>query len=258
MFVLAYPRGMGMGDVKLAAVLGLFLGREVAVAILAGVLAGALVGGVIMARVGVQEGRKTAVPFGPFLALGGIIALAGRLADRALVPAHLRVGPRMRKLIAIATFAVALGLAPAAGASTGISVPLTSPKSMTTVPPGFASDARQAIDAAKATSAMQALHRREHPLGYTAQVTTGLSGSSTSTTTARRVAEVDVNSVGQVTNVWTGPLAIAQYARGHYAPIFDSPWVVVPFALLFLVPFLDPRRLRAAGRTSMRSPCCRS
>ena len=74
-FVLAYPRGMGMGDVKLAAVLGLFLGREVAVAILAGVLAGALVGGVIMARVGVHAGRKTAVPFGPFLALGGIIAL---------------------------------------------------------------------------------------------------------------------------------------------------------------------------------------
>ncbi len=74
-FALAYPRGMGMGDVKLAAVLGLFLGREVAVAILAGVLAGALVGGAIMARVGVQEGRKTAVPFGPFLALGGIIAL---------------------------------------------------------------------------------------------------------------------------------------------------------------------------------------
>jgi leader peptidase (prepilin peptidase)/N-methyltransferase len=74
-FVVAYPRGMGMGDVKLAAVLGLFLGREVAVAILAGVLAGALVGGAIMARVGVHEGRKTAVPFGPFLALGGIIAL---------------------------------------------------------------------------------------------------------------------------------------------------------------------------------------
>jgi leader peptidase (prepilin peptidase)/N-methyltransferase len=74
-FALAYPRGMGMGDVKLAAVLGLFLGREVAVAILAGVLAGALVGGVVMARLGVQQGRKTAVPFGPFLALGGIIGL---------------------------------------------------------------------------------------------------------------------------------------------------------------------------------------
>lgn len=74
-FALAYPRGMGMGDVKLAAVLGLFLGRSVAVAILSGVLIGAIVGGVVIARVGVSAGRKTAVPFGPFLALGGVIAL---------------------------------------------------------------------------------------------------------------------------------------------------------------------------------------
>ena len=75
LFALAYPRGMGMGDVKLAAVLGLFLGRYVAVAVLAGTLAGALVGAAIMARLGVQQGRKTAVPFGPFLALGGLLAL---------------------------------------------------------------------------------------------------------------------------------------------------------------------------------------
>jgi leader peptidase (prepilin peptidase)/N-methyltransferase len=73
--VLAYPRGMGMGDVKLAAVLGLFLGRAAGVALLAGVLAGALAGMAVMARVGVSQGRKTAVPFGPFLALGGIIGL---------------------------------------------------------------------------------------------------------------------------------------------------------------------------------------
>jgi leader peptidase (prepilin peptidase)/N-methyltransferase len=74
-FVLAYPRGMGMGDVKLAAVLGLFLGRSVAVALLVAVLAGTVVGAMVMARVGVKEGRKTAVPFGPFLALGGVVAL---------------------------------------------------------------------------------------------------------------------------------------------------------------------------------------
>jgi leader peptidase (prepilin peptidase)/N-methyltransferase len=73
---------MGMGDVKLAAVLGLFLGRNVAVALMAGVLSATLVGAVIMARRGVSEGRKTAVPFGPFLALGGIVAL---LAGPAIV-----------------------------------------------------------------------------------------------------------------------------------------------------------------------------
>ena len=75
LFALAYPRGMGMGDVKLAAVLGLYLGRSVGVALLVGVLAGTLVGIGVMARVGMAKGRKTAVPFGPFLALGGIVAL---------------------------------------------------------------------------------------------------------------------------------------------------------------------------------------
>jgi leader peptidase (prepilin peptidase)/N-methyltransferase len=74
-FAIAYPKGMGMGDVKLAAVLGLFLGRSVAVAVLVGVFTGALCGAVVMARLGVAQGRKTAVPFGPFLALGGIVGL---------------------------------------------------------------------------------------------------------------------------------------------------------------------------------------
>jgi len=74
-FVLLYPRGMGMGDVKLAAVLGLFLGRSVAVAVLTAVLVGTLVGAFIMARRGIPQGRKTAIPFGPFLAFGGVVAL---------------------------------------------------------------------------------------------------------------------------------------------------------------------------------------
>jgi leader peptidase (prepilin peptidase) / N-methyltransferase len=73
--VLAYPRGMGMGDVKLAAVLGLFLGRAVAPALFVALVSGTLIGALIMARKGVHEGRKTAVPFGPFLALGGVVAL---------------------------------------------------------------------------------------------------------------------------------------------------------------------------------------
>jgi leader peptidase (prepilin peptidase)/N-methyltransferase len=72
---IAYPRGMGMGDVKLAGMMGLYLGRAVGFAVLIGLVAGVLVGGVIMARVGVKAGRKQQVPFGPFLALGGIIAI---------------------------------------------------------------------------------------------------------------------------------------------------------------------------------------
>jgi leader peptidase (prepilin peptidase) / N-methyltransferase len=73
--LLAYPRGMGMGDVKLAAVLGLFLGRAVGPALFVALVSGTLIGAVVIARKGVQEGRRTAVPFGPFLALGGVVAL---------------------------------------------------------------------------------------------------------------------------------------------------------------------------------------
>lgn len=72
---LAYPGGMGMGDVKLAAMLGLFLGRDVAPAMLMALVAGVLVGAVVIARKGATAGRKTAVPFGPFLALGAIVAM---------------------------------------------------------------------------------------------------------------------------------------------------------------------------------------
>jgi leader peptidase (prepilin peptidase)/N-methyltransferase len=70
-----YPKGMGVGDVKLAGVMGLFLGRNVAPALLIAFLAGTIVGIGVMTAKGVREGRKTAIPFGPFLALGALIAL---------------------------------------------------------------------------------------------------------------------------------------------------------------------------------------
>jgi len=71
---LAYPKGMGMGDVKLAALMGLYLGRAVAPALLVGFLAGALVGVGLLLREGAAA-RKRGVPFGPFLALGGVVGL---------------------------------------------------------------------------------------------------------------------------------------------------------------------------------------
>ena len=83
----AYPAGMGMGDVKLAAVLGLFLGTAVAPAMFVAMLAGSVVGALIIARKGAKEGRKTAIPFGPYLAFG---ALVGALYGDAMVDWYLR------------------------------------------------------------------------------------------------------------------------------------------------------------------------
>jgi leader peptidase (prepilin peptidase)/N-methyltransferase len=82
---LAYPRGMGLGDVKLAAVMGLYLGRNVAPAIFVALLAGTVAGLAIIARQGASA-RKQAIPFGPFLALGGVVGL---LAGDQLVDLYL-------------------------------------------------------------------------------------------------------------------------------------------------------------------------
>jgi leader peptidase (prepilin peptidase) / N-methyltransferase len=71
---LIYPAGMGMGDVKLAGVMGIYLGSAVAPAMLVGFLAGSVVGLLVIAREG-KDARKKGIPFGPFLAFGGLIGL---------------------------------------------------------------------------------------------------------------------------------------------------------------------------------------
>ena len=72
--VLAYPRGKGMGDVKLAGAMGLYLGVSVIPALLIAFLTGSIVGVAIVVREGAAA-RKKAVPFGVFLAIGGIIGV---------------------------------------------------------------------------------------------------------------------------------------------------------------------------------------
>ena len=74
LLVLAYPRGMGMGDVKLALFLGCGLGLAVVVGLFAGFLAAAVPAVVLLVRHG-RAARKQAIPLGPFLALGGVLAL---------------------------------------------------------------------------------------------------------------------------------------------------------------------------------------
>ena len=85
---LVYPAGMGMGDPKLVAVMGLVLGPALAPALFIAFLSGTIVGLVIIARRGVAEGRRTQVPFGPFLAFGGIVGL---FAGEALIHGYLRM-----------------------------------------------------------------------------------------------------------------------------------------------------------------------
>jgi leader peptidase (prepilin peptidase)/N-methyltransferase len=69
-----YPAGMGMGDVKLALLLGAMLGRTVPVALMLGMVAALVPSVVLFARHG-SKARKMGIPFGPFLALGSVVAL---------------------------------------------------------------------------------------------------------------------------------------------------------------------------------------
>lgn len=71
---LVYPAGLGMGDVKLAAFLGAWLGRDVLVALVVGSLIGAVMA---LAVLGLRRGdaRRTMMPYGPSLAAGGVVAL---------------------------------------------------------------------------------------------------------------------------------------------------------------------------------------
>src|SRR5580765_7374057 len=84
---LAYPAGMGMGDVKLALLLGVAVGATVPVAMMIGMVAALVPSIVLYARHG-SAARKTKIPFGPFLALGGVTAL---FFGQALLDAYLRL-----------------------------------------------------------------------------------------------------------------------------------------------------------------------
>ncbi len=85
--VLAYPSGLGMGDVKLALLLGAMLGASVTVALMLGLLAALVPSAVLFARHG-SAARKMGVPLVPFLAFGSVVAL---FFGNALLDAYLGI-----------------------------------------------------------------------------------------------------------------------------------------------------------------------
>ena len=117
--------------------------------------------------------------------------------------------------------------------------------SLDSVPVGFHASAGQALHAAERTPAMQSLHRRlghlqyftyvwrsQHPYWYVIFEYHG-----------RIVASANVTKYGRVMGVWTGVQAMATFAHGGWSWFVTSWMVLVPASLLFLLPFLDPRRL---------------
>ena len=86
---LIYPAGMGMGDVKLLGLMGLCLGSPALVGLFLALLGQIGAGIVLAVRKGVRAAGKTTLPFGPYLAVGGIVAA---LAGASLLHAYLHLG----------------------------------------------------------------------------------------------------------------------------------------------------------------------
>jgi hypothetical protein len=155
---------------------------------------------------------------------------------------------RRARLLVIAT-TVLLGLAASAQARSGaqpiqqdVAIPLFPARSMTVLPRGFEIDGAQALAVAKTSPTVLAIHRREHPLVYQVDEWIGSHYEVFFFFHHKVVADVVVSRTGRRGRTWTGPLIDGVFGRGNYESLFDSPWVFLPFGLLFLLPFIRPGR----------------
>jgi hypothetical protein len=160
---------------------------------------------------------------------------------------HLRSARRawaLAGLLALTLIALpALG-APAARAATttaakpllDVALPDIPVTLQSATPPHFALDPAQALRLAEHAPRMVALHRAEHPLIYVIMWTPGSDYEIDFWYHKQAAAAVIVWRTGKIRAIYTGGEVLAAYARGHYSPVFDSPWSWVPFALMFLLP----------------------
>ncbi len=144
-------------------------------------------------------------------------------------------------LISLVTLTCAVAPATAsaaAGPPPDVDIPMFPASNLTKVPPGFAIDPAQAVAIAKTSHQLQAIHRADHPLRYMVNVLVRSHYEIYFYFHGKLVADQLVGTVGQLGPTYTGPLIAGLYARGGYAPPFDSLWVLVPFSLMFLLPLV--------------------
>jgi Glycosyltransferase family 87 len=127
-----------------------------------------------------------------------------------------------------------------AGPTTDVNLPLyiVGPGS---TPPGFRIDSNQAALVARTSPTMQAIHRAHHPLNLRVWVLLGAHYEVYFSFHGKLVGDVLVARGGRLGPTYTGPLMLGFYARGHYGDVFDSPWVFLPFGLMFLLPIVRLR-----------------
>jgi hypothetical protein len=148
--------------------------------------------------------------------------------------------PLLVLLLLCAVFASPVG----ARAAGSVGPPVAAPASLTTPPPGFSINANRALAIAAGTPAVKKLLAAHPKAAGVPNVWANERWEVDFDQGARRYASVDVSADGRVEHVWTGLAASSYLLRGTFDKSFSRWWVWVPFGVLFLVPFVDPRRLR--------------
>jgi hypothetical protein len=150
---------------------------------------------------------------------------------------------RMPLIALLALLCVALA-APVARAATPVGPQVTLPSSLTERPEGFATSAGDVVAITKARPEIRKILREHRRVEITPYVWAGWRWEVDVQTREKALAEVEISPTGKVMKVWTGVQAQGFLSRGSLDPNFKKPWVWGVFAVLFLVPFVDVRRLR--------------
>jgi hypothetical protein len=153
----------------------------------------------------------------------------------------------MRRL---ALLALLLGLAvlaaPATASATygAVSVDLADPPGPDVRPPGFATTERDALAIARRIPAVRRQMQAHPDARPYALIYVGQYWDISLMSGSQNWVDVILTSDGRVKDVYTGVAANSFLARGHFNDVFNRTWVWLTFGVLFLVPFVDPRRLR--------------
>jgi Glycosyltransferase family 87 len=145
-------------------------------------------------------------------------------------------------LLFLSLAVIACGVAPATASAAGpppdVNIPMFPVKSMTAIPAGFTINPTRALAIAKTAPKLDAIHRAHHPLHYLVNVLVRSHYEVYFYFHGKLIADQIVGAAGQLGPTYTGALIPGLYARGGYAPPFDSLWVLIPFSLMFLLPLV--------------------
>ncbi|MBV9606993.1 MAG: hypothetical protein JO027_17910 [Solirubrobacterales bacterium] len=149
-------------------------------------------------------------------------------------------------LFSLVVLACAIGPATASAATSrppiDVEPPIYKATNLDKVPFGFTVTPRRALAIAETAPKLDAIHRAHHPLRYVVDVWGANHYEIYFLFHGKLIADQIVSAHGQLGPTYTGGLMLGIYARGHYGQVFDSPWVLVPFTLMFLAPILLLRR----------------